>query len=578
MTTISQHAPASRYTPPAPGTARPGDGAPAAVAHDGALPDALVWFGGTIVIFSLLFIGAVSGDALFHSERYANGTWVLNPNHLLFEPIGAAWHRLLVALGSTREIPDQLILLSVWSGALSLGLFRYGIAGFLKNRTLANYATLWVAFSSAWLRLLISGEHFMLEMPFMVLSALATLRYVRDRQLRDAALAGAFGGVAALFMISNVIIVSFTVGVGLALWHAVRREWRRATAVLFTVGAASAAVMIGALFIAWAIAVPDGIGFIEWTTNYSGGGRSSREALAYGLNASGASLPVAAARALYGAASSLLDLQPVVQVFRDGTAVTARTVIAIASFVVTAAFFAAMLAVLWRHRRDSRTLGVLLLVTAWAIGTLGFAVLWDNSDDQFYFHLAICFALVAAMGAAALTPRWRRLAMAVGAVTILFNAGDVLTRFVLYPRTERIAALKDGLQGAGLIVAPGENDVETMISFTGPETIRRYSTIIVIAGEHEQAEGLAVLEDRIRQALARGERVDLLEMFDTPPNIVPWKTLRRMDWDKAAVLAVLDKFPVEPVSRRLGPYTVRSIHPTPSRTDTASTATANVRR
>ena len=524
--------------------------------------DALLWFASSVLLLSVVFIGAVSGDALFHSERYVNGTWVLNPNHLLFEPVGAAWHHLLAALGSDRAVPDQLVLLSVWSGALALGLFRHGTAEFFDDRKLANYATLWVAFSSAWLRLLISGEHFMLEMPFMVLSAIATVRYVRDRRLRDAAAAGALGGCAALFMISNVVIVSFSVGVGLAIWHAVRREWRRAATVLFTVGLASAVVTIGSLLVAWMFFGPDGVGFLQWTTNYSGGGRSSREALAYGLTASGATLPIAVARAVYGAASSLLDLQPVVQVFRDGTAITVRTVIAISSFLVTLAFFAVVLTSLWRQRRTPVALGVILVVAAWAIGTLVFAILWDNSDDQFYFHLAICFALVVAMGIAGASRRRRTLLMIVGGVTLAFNASDVISRFVLYPRTERIALLSRALRGTGLVVAPGENDVETMISFTGSETIGRYSTIIVIAGEHEQAAGLAILEQRIRQTLARGERVDLLEMFDTPPNIVPWKTLRRMSWDKQAVLQMLETFPVERVSRRIGPYTVRSINPT----------------
>lgn len=130
----------------------------------------------------------------------ASGQWLLNPNHLLFEPLGAWWQSALMALGYPREPFDALKLLSIVSGSIAVGLFRLCVAPQVsESRFAANHATAWMAFSSAFLRLWISDETHMIQMPWLVLMLAAALR-------RRGLLLGVMTGIATLTFVSNVLI------------------------------------------------------------------------------------------------------------------------------------------------------------------------------------------------------------------------------------------------------------------------------------------------------------------------------------------------------------------------------------
>jgi len=116
--------------------------------------DALLWFAIPCLALSLIPIGFASNDGVGHSLAFAAGRWHLNPNHLLFEPLGAWWQRTLLALGYPREPFDALKLLSILSGSIAVGLFRLLVAPRVSTSRLeANYGTAWLALSSAFLRL-----------------------------------------------------------------------------------------------------------------------------------------------------------------------------------------------------------------------------------------------------------------------------------------------------------------------------------------------------------------------------------------------------------------------------------------
>ena len=88
--------------------------------------DTLLWFALPVLLLFLVPVGFVSNDGLGHSRSFADGSWGLNPNHLLFEPLGAWWQSLWA--GSQREPVDVLKLLSALCGAAAAALVRYGVA------------------------------------------------------------------------------------------------------------------------------------------------------------------------------------------------------------------------------------------------------------------------------------------------------------------------------------------------------------------------------------------------------------------------------------------------------------------
>ena len=270
--------------------------------------DALVWFVLAVLLLFTIPIGFVSNDGLGHSRSFTQGSWHLNPNHLLFEPLGAWWQDLWIRNGSQREPVDVLKLLSAFFGALAAALFRYGVAARLAaTRWAANHATAWMAFSSAFLRLWVSDEIHMIQMPFVVLVAWAALRYLERPSYGRALAIGVAVGLATLTFISNLAL-GIALAVALAAWHLGKREARLGIGSALSLGL-GAALTAGPVFLGAWRTVPGAHGFLGWLTRYGGG--TGRVSEAYGLVPSWEGLAESAVRAVYGTASALVDLIPV---------------------------------------------------------------------------------------------------------------------------------------------------------------------------------------------------------------------------------------------------------------------------
>ncbi|HEX6903179.1 MAG TPA: glycosyltransferase family 39 protein [Thermoanaerobaculia bacterium] len=501
--------------------------------------DALLWFTLAVLLLFTIPVGYVSNDGLGHSRSFEQGTWHLNPNHLTFEPLGAWWQDLWARNGSQRESVDVLKLLSVLFGALAVGLFRYGVAARLAaTRWAANHATAWVAFSSAFLRLWVSDEIHMIQMPFVVLVAWAALRYLEKPSHGRALTAGVTVGLASLTFISNLAL-GMTLAVALAAWHLGRREARLAIGSAISLGL-GAALVAGPIFLGAWLTVPGAPGFLGWLTRYGGG--QGRVSEAYGLVPSWEGLMESVIRAGYGAASALVDLTPIAAAVRDRQPPTPAAVLG------SLAFLAAGAALLHGLRKADRK--VLLLTAAWLAAILGFGVFWNNSDDQFYFQLAPVFGVLAAR----ITGR-RFLALSLAG--LLWNVVDVTSQRILYPRWERMALLEREVSGACLVVYPGFDEPELLLRMSRSAGPIEQMAMTRLAVEHPYEEGMRALIEEIQGCSARGGRIVLIDMFDTPPDRNPWKFLWRLGYDRAAIERSLERLSVEKSSRRVGPFTVR---------------------
>jgi hypothetical protein len=489
------------------------------------LRDALCWFFLSALVLLLLPIGHVSPDGLGQSQNLSAGFSRWNPNHLLVEPLGA-WWMSLSDIGSRAEAADHLRRLSILAGSLAAGLFRFGVAKRLaQSRLAANHATAWLAFSSAFVRLWVMDEAYMVQMPAVVGVAWLILQYMEQPTVPRSLAAGLSVTLAAAFFIENLLLGPALV---LALW---KRPKHAAGALIGTL----ATVPVFAA--AWASS-PTSHGFLDWLTRYGGGSESPRVESAYGMT----DLFVSTARALYGSACALVDLTPVVAAFRDQMDLTVP--------LRAAAFVAACCALLFVRDRSA-----LLLAAIWAAAVLAFGIYWNNSDDQFYVQLAVAFG---ALGA-----RLRGQAVVLGMIALLWNVVDVGYRRVLYPRQERLATIEKELGEAGLIVYPGFDEMEVLLELKPvAPAVSMTSYSVQLPAE----EGLERLSDGIGETLAQGLPVALVDIVDVPPTRSPWKFLRRMGYGHEEVVEAVRRFPLEP-AHRFGPFTVRWIRPALRRSD-----------
>ena len=524
--------------------------------------DGVLWLAVTCVLLSVIRIGFVSGDGIAQSAKYATGSWNWNPNHLLLEPLGAWWQTNLTALGVERPAVDQLKLLSILTGSFALGLFRIGIAGKLAaSRFAANHATVWVALASGFSRLWISDETHMVQMPPLVVFGSVFIAYVRVPSLYRAIGMGVWAGVAAVLFVLNALLAACA-AIVLGMWHASRREvgaiLRMTGGVAFG-GLASAGLIF---VVAWTMIGPTDDGLLEWLTSYSGGRMSARAARAYGAEFSLTGVLTATARMFYGTGSTVVDLAPFVEVFRDELGMSIRTILNGIAFGAAAIVVATALLPRARRTTDAESQQcALLLASAWVLAISGFGIFWNNSDDQFFFQLAI--PLGATVASLHFMPPVRRAAAlaSLSALVLLWNA-TAMAALILYPRYERAAVLKTALHGAELVIYPGMDEVYQLLYFMNDDQPQRWLALSAIATQYEPSKGYSRLEERLYSTLARGKRIDVVGVFDIPQKQNPWKYLRQLGYSNSDVVKFLTRFPVEQSSRRAGPFTVRSIWPT----------------
>jgi hypothetical protein len=514
--------------------------------------DALLWLVLPAVLLFTIPIGFVSNDGLGHSLGFASGDWQLNPNHLLFEPLGAWWQNAWK--GSGREPVDVLKLLSALSGALAAALFRWGVAPRVaETRWAANHATAWLAFSSAFLRLWVSDEIHMIQMPFVVAVAwLALVYFERPTFGRSLALGGAVG-LAALTFISNLLL-GIALAIVLSVWHLHRREPRLAMGNAAGLGLGTALVAGSVLLLAW----PGAPGFLDWLIRYGGGHQSPRVELAYGLVHTWKGLEESVTRALYGTASALVDLTPLAATVRDRQAPSPEAVFGAFAFLAAAAALLRGLSTALAEPSRPANRGALLLTLSWLAAILGFGIFWNNSDDQFYFQMAPVFGVLAAR----MTGRRSRAAtvfLLLSLAGLLWNLIDVGSHRVLYPRQERMALLEREAQGACLVVYPGFDEPELLLRMSHRTAAVEQLAIVQLAVQYPADEGMRTLRDRIETCRREGGRVVLLDLFDLSPQRNPWKFLQRLGYDHAAIARALEGLPMDRASRRVGPFTVRTI-------------------
>ena len=554
--------------------------------------DAGLWFAFCVLALFAIPVGFVSNDGLGHSRSFASGEWPLNPNHLLFEPLGAGWQSLWARLAPGRAGVDALKLLSALAGAAAVALFRLrvvplvpllvekgGRSGRIEqlepdgSRWRANYATAWVGLSSAFLRLWVSDEIHMIQMPFVIGLAGEALRLLAVPSWRGGLRAGVAAGLATLAFISNALLA-----VSLALSIVLFRPAAggRRPAHLAVAGLAVAALLVTLPVFLFAAgravgergAVAGTGGTLAWLSHgrLGGDGALARGESGYGLELGPRGLGEALLRAGYGAASALVDLQPLAAAVRDRERPTWAAILGGLACLAGAAVMLRGVVCCLEARSSSPLRRVGLLAFVWGLPILGFGVLWNNSDDQFYFQLAPIFGLLAAISVPSTSRRKLWLLLGLGA--LFFNLADVTARRILYPRAERIAELSAATDGACLVVVPGFDEAELVLRLAPQVAAPPRLSIVDLATRWPPEEGLARLERRISDCIRSGRsghgghdagRVVFVDLFDTPPARNPWKYLRRLGYSHGEVLSRL-----EPVARAsptvpTGPFLLRSI-------------------
>ncbi len=460
-----------------------------------------------------------------------DGQFIWSPAHLLMHPTALVLYRLA---GTPDDVVMVLRLANTASAAVSLGF------GFLLLRrcgvgmamALAGTVAAWGSF--ALLQLATSGHVKLFALPFLMLGlVLLAGRARRGPAGQMAALVGAgmAWGLAAAYLASFALVGPMVAAL-VFLRAIAARNWpaaRRAVLDYAVLGAAMAAVLGGALVLAWMAsgAAGSGMPFLAWVAE------DKTRAETPGLSAMGLArtavglvkgfawlylLPEGARAWQAGEAPGLDPRDPLV-------------LGEVAAVLVTLAWMSlAALATLalWRRGReaDLAAAGALLAAAL-------FCVAWGHFEADFQYAVTMLAALCLA-----LRPPAPRLVMALGLLLAGYNLASYgLPRLAVDSRTT-YAQLR-ALVGPGDLMVCGCAFSGRHAAYYYPLQADRRLRVITDLVEPRgivSAEAFhAALEQRIAATLARGGRVYLFDLLDPGDWGPPWPQLHAIGVRKDAL-------------------------------------------
>jgi hypothetical protein len=292
----------------------------------------------------------------------------------------------------------------------------------------------------------------------------------------------------------------------------------------------SAGLTAGAgAFLAWLAAGHPGRSVIHWLTSYRGDASTAQQTVAYGLHPTAGGLLEAGIRSSFGLASALVDLSPLSGYLRQGFALGLATIVhpIVALLALTLALLG--LRRLLAGSPSARIVGCTAVAVVAALWLFG--MLWDNSDDQFFFQVTPWWA---AAVIAAVEGRSRAV-LAIASLVLLTNARDLAANYILPDRAAKVTLLQHALR-PGLVVAAGGDDVSAMLAAHGlGSDDMRLLKIRSVADSLPASQGLEVIRDAIQAALARGETVTTVNVLGMDARRFPWPGLRRRGYELGEV-------------------------------------------
>lgn len=513
--------------------------------------DALAWLFVSAILLMAVRVGRLSGDGLVQTHNYLTHSWQLNPNHLLYEPLGAAWLNLIRHVGLGRPAVDQMLLLSVAAGAITLGIFRRFIACNAATRTAANAATAWVAFCAAFLSLWLSSEAQMVQMPWLVASYAAALAYAARPTTTRAVITGLAIGAATLFYISNGLIAA-SIPVVLAIgarYTGVRYQTRQ----LATILAVAILVAAAGFIMAWLVTAAGTMSLATWLTTYGGGHGSARIAATYGVHGI-TELPAAIARAIYGTALGVVDVSGAVADVRTQGTITVVSLAAVAICIGVLALLA--YSIVRAEANHARQSSMLLIAVAWLSAVFAFGVFWNNSDDQFYFQMSIAFG---ALAAASWTHRTQMTIAIATMALVAWNGAAAWRDLISYPRDKYVAGLTANVAGADLVIFPGSDEIMQLMYFVPIKSGTKQINLTSVAGTESASAGLPTVVRDVDCALSHGHRVVMLDVA-VPGAGDSWRALALLGYSRNRVMATLGRYAfTDP--HRVGPFVASHLLP-----------------
>jgi hypothetical protein len=503
------------------------------------------------------------GDALRIVRQIQDSHLIWNPNHLIFDPLGYAWFRLLEKLGFNISALSSFEIISGIAAVASLLIFHALLlqAG-VKRWGVRALAVGGLFASQGFLSMAISQYYFMVQMPFLLGVLYLAVRFMSKEKSGDDCQhclygMGVLSAVAGTIMFNNVLLV-VALGLAVGFMRHDRRSWNY-------IGAAqlwgSAAVVGFPVFIVGYVVSGSTDGFHHWLFSYQGEAGGSLNQL-YGIEWTWKGIAESLARAGFNlfstntietaglgtAIKAILFREPLEFVPETGKLLLALSL----APVITGTL---LVLLVWGARRVRHD-RVVQFSFAWIGAYFVFNTLWNCGGDLFWFQVlpVTWLLLLTYLGAVNGAPfegfreNWGRrnwkfwtLAITVPALLTVNTLQTVVPVSLVdleARRAEHMAILRDG----DVEIIPGWDGYGWMqLDPNGPR-VERIELMDMALQAKTSDRYIQQLPHIVADRISRGKRVVVARLFDKDHGLNPWYGLSRLGWPRAKIQSLLGSY------------------------------------
>lgn len=504
------------------------------------------------------------GDALRVVRQIESSNLIWNPNHLIFDPIGYTFYRLLSRFLADVTPLASFEILSVIATLVSLMIFVEILYRSGVKRPVRIIAVVGLFASASFLGLAGSQYYFMVQMPFLLGAVYLYVDFILKLRVGQSPDANLYGmgvllALASAVMFNNLLVV-IAAGLAVGCIHTSWRRWELKNTLRFYV---AAAVVGFPVFIGGYIFSGTTSSLIDWLLSYEGDAVSRLNEF-YGLKFTLSGVVQGAVKTgfnyLLGSIVEVAGLGTVLSVIIFGKTYefipqTSKIVVSLTVIVPT------MLMTLWILYFILRRVSaepVVRFLAIWLLAYVAFNFLWNCNDEIFWIQTipAVWLLLLLSLGAMSepllignvdilsrVPGSWRWKGIAVF-VTLLLAVNTVNLIVPLADRSyfEKQSRYGRILREGDLQIIPGWDQQKWMILSKEAPKVRRLILMNMALAGSKSGEEMRRLPEIVDSQLRGGGRVIVARLFDLDEDIMPWYGLQRMGWSRGRIQDLLSPF------------------------------------
>jgi hypothetical protein len=509
-----------------------------------------------------------NGDALRIVDQVSSSQLIWNPNHLLFDPLGYGFYRLLQQIGIDTTVLGSFEFISGAATIVTLLIFhavlvRIGIDS-LRTRLLSSVA-LFAATSFLFVGL--NQYYFMIQMPFL----LGALYFYFDFFLKDRAgieansnlyIVGVLLAISVTIMFNNLLVTA-AVGVGAALTGYGWKQLQIAHAA--RIWSAAALVGFPIFFLGYWLSGTEN-NFLTWLLSYQGDSSSKLNEL-YGLKWTLPEVTQAAARmgfklflgntletaGLGGTVSALMSggqLEFIPQYSKIALSLIAAPAVVLLHLYI--AYYAI---------RNLPAEPNVRLLAGWIFAYVAFNFLWNVGDEIFWFQIVpatLLLFLLSQQETSSLlisntqttTPQMTAARWSIGRqyglialilLVLIVNTLNAALPNATDKESMRLAEHRAMLRDGDLEIMPGW-DQQKWMSIGEEPGVRKIMLMNMALAKDDAPDALSNLPQIVATHLQSGKRVVVARLYDLDRDMMPWYSLAEMGWPRQRIITALNPF------------------------------------